>query len=198
MSQVSPAVKLFVMCLVVALCSSYATAQVRIVPQDVPEGVLRPEARTYTLPPSGNNLGLTGIPGSGPERSIVVRDWAFGSASVTGPSAGGGAAAGRSSAGPLVVVKDIDASTPMLFLASMMGRMIPSGEMRFELQGGSFHIVMTNITVVQAGRPADASPPLPVGQESVTLVAQEYSLRYQPTVGDPVEAGWNVFENRQL
>lgn len=198
MSQVSPAARLLLMCLAVALCSSYAIAQVRIVPQDIPEGVLRPEARTYTLPPSGNNLGLTGIPGSGPERSIVVRDWAFGASSSAATRGAGGGGARRSSVEPLIVLKDIDAATPMLFLASMMGRMIPSGEMRFELQGGSLHVVMTNITVVQAGRPADASPPLPVGQESVTLVAQEYSLRYQPTVGDPVEAGWNVFENRQL
>ncbi len=198
MSQVSPAARLLLMCLAVALCSSYAIAQVRIVPQDIPEGVLRPEARTYTLPPSGNNLGLTGIPGSGPERSIVVRDWAFGASSSAATRGAGGGGAGRSSVEPLIVVKDIDAATPMLFLASMMGRMIPSGEMRFELQGGSFHVVMTNITVVQAGRPADASPPLPVGQESVTLVAQEYTVRYQPTVGDPVEAGWNVFENRQM
>ncbi|MGI5816859.1 MAG: type VI secretion system tube protein Hcp [Armatimonadota bacterium] len=174
-------------------------AQVRIDPQSPPARVIQlPQPGLAAASATGTFLRLDGVEGSGPGGAMQVKDWRFGATSSFGLSRGaGGGAAGRADVADVVVVKPIDAATPVLFVRTMDGRIIANGELRLELPNATLRIVMQNIRIAAAGRMPDDAGPLEFSDERIVVSAEQYTLHYEPQAGNVVVRGWDVRTNRE-
>jgi len=119
----------------------------------------------------------------------------------TGVSGAGGHSGGKASFGDLFISKEIDAASPILYLAAADGRSIPNVVLTLARAGGDkmvfLRVEMTNvmITGVTPSGSGGAIDSLPMEQVSMACETVKWTYTKQGTdgkaVGD-VSAGWDI------
>jgi len=172
---------------------SYALAQARIQIPQTPGQVAPTPGTTPQIAPSatgpGRTLELKDIT-LAPEDRMHVIDWHFAAF-----GAGGTTGATQPSLTELVIVKPIDASTPLLFERSLNAKVIALGHMVVPLGDQAlFRLVLEDIRITSVGRPPGDEALAP-GTERVTLTADRYAIRYETHAGT-VEETWDRVLNQ--
>jgi len=136
------------------------------------------------------SLELDDITGTSAVKTIHVIDWRF--ATVT---SGTTTRPGAPSLTDLVIVKPIDASTPVLFRRCLEAKLIPSGRVWMLLGDDAlFELAMENIRVTSVGRPP-SDQTLAASNERVRLTADRYTISVRAGPGS-FPTSWDQTLNR--
>lgn len=135
---------------------------------------------------------------------IEILSYSWGVSQQQGSSsAGGGAGAGKATFQDISFVKNLDKSSPLLFVKTATGEHIKEVVLTGELAGKKgqkfLEIKMTDVLISsyqQSG--SDGSVPT----DSFSLNFAEIEFKYYPmsrdgTLGAPVTGGWDLKENRE-
>jgi type VI secretion system secreted protein Hcp len=109
--------------------------------------------------------------------------------------AGGGSSAGKSQFTPLTLYKNIDATTPLLFLDCALGKKIKSATLTVSQDSVVlFQILMEGVAISSVNEDStysDGGPPL----ETVALSYTKIGWQYTPSSGPPVNGGFDLQTN---
>jgi type VI secretion system Hcp family effector len=156
-------------------------------------------------------LKLDGIDGEstiiGHEKEIVVTSVSFSIEQATmigkDASATGGAGAGSAMFAPLVITKNSDRSSPLLFLRSALGSSIKSAKLSFLMPNGSgqpvefFSIRLSGVFLSKYA--VATSNGDEANQEEISINYKALLLTYTPPLGGaPIVAGFDLKTNRSI
>jgi len=113
--------------------------------------------------------------------------------------AGGGASAAKSQFTPLTLYKNVDQTTPQIFIACAMGKPIKNALLTVSSQGNAdtvyFQIALENVyisTVNDDSTNSDGGPPF----ESFSLSYGKIGWNYMPPAGGtPLQSGFDIIKN---
>lgn len=134
-------------------------------------------------------LKIDGISGEakakGVEEWIHIHSFSFGVVNMGTGGMGGGSGAGRASFQDLSISKDVDKSTPALWLACATGKHIPSAELRCRKSGGGmqeyYTIKLTDVMISSAN--AGGSGTIPSENVSINFSKIETIYKEQDEKG---------------
>jgi type VI secretion system secreted protein Hcp len=156
-------------------------------------------------------LRLDNIPGesikSGAEGWIELFSFSNGASNPSSVAFGTGSGAGKVDLSSLSLQKQLDKSSPKLFLNCCAGTHIPTGTMIVREATGSdttqifFQYDMTEVFIdnISWGGSAGGGKP----SESVSVSAKSLQITYLPqdttgTVGNKIVVGWDVSKNQKI
>jgi type VI secretion system secreted protein Hcp len=133
-------------------------------------------------------LRLDGIAGgattAGHPNEIIISSYSQAFSNTSSPATGGGGGAGKVKCGEIVVMKNIDKSSPKLIGAVVTGNRIATGDIRFDSTRGngalteSYHVALTDVIVTDIAQ-MDHTPQGVM--EQVTLSARQFKFTFTPT-----------------
>jgi type VI secretion system secreted protein Hcp len=133
-------------------------------------------------------LRLDGITGgataAGHQNEITVSSYSQAFSNTAGAVTGGGGGAGKVKCGEIIVMKNIDKSSPKLIGAVVTGNHIATGDIRFDSSRGngmlleSYHIALTDVIVTDIAQ-MDQTPQGVM--EQVTLSARQFKFTFTPS-----------------
>lgn len=142
---------------------------------------------------------IEGIPGNntavGQEGSIAAIAASIDFQSSATATTGGGGGAGKTTAGPLGITKNLDSASPRLFLAVATGTRFPTAVLRFyTAQGQHFYtITLTDVVIIGVATANDAA-----NSSVVETVKFAYGAIRMKDELNNVETGFDFGSNRQL
>lgn len=156
-------------------------------------------------------LKLDGIDGesekTGAEKYIEIFSFSNGASNPSSVAFGTGSGAGKVDISALSLQKQLDKSSPMLFLNCCSGKHIATGAMLVREATGDtttkiyYQYDMTEVFVdsISWGGAAGGGKP----SESISLSAKSLKISYwyqnaDGTLGGPLMAGWNVSTNSKM
>jgi type VI secretion system secreted protein Hcp len=156
-------------------------------------------------------LKLDGIDGesekSGAEKYIEIFSFSNGASNPSSVAFGTGSGAGKVDISSLSLQKQLDKSSPMLFLNCCSGKHIATGNMVVREATGDnttkiyYQYDMTEVFVdsISWGGAAGGGKP----SESISLSAKSLKISYwyqnaDGTLGGPLMSGWNVSTNTKM
>jgi type VI secretion system secreted protein Hcp len=132
-------------------------------------------------------LRLDGIAGSataaGHPNEIVVSTYSQAFSNTSSAVTSGGGGAGKVKCGEIVVMKNIDKSSPKLIGAVVTGNHIATGDIRFDVARGggalaeSYHVALTDVIITDIAQ-MDHTPQGVM--EQVTLSARQFKFTFTP------------------
>jgi type VI secretion system secreted protein Hcp len=143
-------------------------------------------------------LRLDGIAGgataAGHPNEIVISSYSQAFSNTSTAVTGGGGGAGKVKCGEIIVMKNIDKSSPKLIGAVVTGNHIATGDIRFDSTRGngalaeSYHVALTDVVITDIAQ-MDHTPQGVM--EQVTLSARQFKFTFTPTtntggVGAPI------------
>jgi type VI secretion system secreted protein Hcp len=133
-------------------------------------------------------LRLDGIMGgataAGHPNEIVVSTYSQAFSNTASAVTGGGGGAGKVKCGEIIVMKNIDKSSPKLIGAVVTGNHIATGDIKFDSTRGngtlveSYHVALTDVVVTDIAQ-MDHTPQSVM--EQVTLSARQFKFTFTPT-----------------
>jgi type VI secretion system secreted protein Hcp len=161
-----------------------------------------PPAPTVTM-----FLKLTNISGESTDDrhkgEIDILSWSWGATQSATTGTGGGAGAGKVSMQDFHFTHRVDKASPMLFLACAKGKHIPEATFTVRKAGGnqSDYLVITLKDVLVSSVSPSGSGQDPTEQVTLNFAQVEVAYTEQAADGsvkEPVRAGWDLKENREV
>ena len=152
-------------------------------------------------------LELDGIPGESIDAqrpgAIEIQSFSFG-ASNSGTIVGGGGGAGKVSFSDITFSKNLDKSSPILYLHCAQGKHIPKATLYVRKSGSDKPVeyyVITLSDVLVTSVQTSGGGGLPMESLSLNFAKIEFSYAAQKPDGSlesPVKSGWNIATNMPL
>ncbi len=161
-------------------------------------------------------LCIAGVPGSSTDEEFAGCSNVFKYSQAVevqiSPARGAGGGAGRvTGCGEAVVIKPIDAASPVLFISTLTVRLFPSATVHFRTNGESpreyltfelRNVFVKGIANEESSNGADASQ-LPRGMETLTLPGERVLYTFIPEGADggasvPIQGAYDCRANKSL
>jgi type VI secretion system secreted protein Hcp len=153
-------------------------------------------------------LVIEGIEGESTDarypKAIEVESFSMGVHQTLGTTAGGGTTTGKATFSDLAVTKNLDKSSPILYLNCAQGKHIPKATLYVRKAGEKpleYYVVTMSDVIITSVQTSGGRGSTPTESLSLNFSKIEYSYKAQNpdgSLGLPVTSGWDLKANVRL